>query len=87
MQILLDIVRHILLTLLFHKMCVALSDIWIALFMIRFFLLFNNIWKNKIEGNDSEYKVWETVKHFVVSLVVKYFQSHLVLLLNFSGPS
>ena len=43
--------------------------------MIRFFLLFNNVWKNKIERNDSEYKVLEAVKHFVVSLVVKYFQS------------
>ena len=48
--------------------------------MIRFDCICFLIIFEEQERNDFAYKVWETVKHFLM----KYFQSILVLTLNFS---
>ena len=47
--------------------------------MIRFDCICFLIIFEEQERNDVVYKVWKTVKHFLM----KYFQSILVLLLNF----
>ena len=48
--------------------------------MIRFDCICSLIIFEEQEKNDFTYKVWEAVKHFLM----KYFQSILVLTLNFS---